>query len=168
LIYKEFYKKGPLWAFFICISWHVALYFTLPTNEVTGMKKTINDVVSAFPQTSRDKYDFSNAVYTSALKPLEGVVCPEHGAFKQYAAQFRKGRGCPSCGHDERGLKKRVGPEHYFAEVSRIHGDRYDYSGTTFTIMNRKIEVRCPDHGLFSIGANHHYYRKQGCGQCET
>lgn len=54
------------------------------------------------------KYDFSNAVYLGALVRIEGCLCPTHGVFSQYAAQFRKGRGCPSCGADQRAQSKRV------------------------------------------------------------
>lgn len=53
------------------------------------------------------KYDFSNAVYTGALERITGCVCPVHGEFSQYSAQFRKGRGCPQCGAEQRAESKR-------------------------------------------------------------
>jgi hypothetical protein len=59
-------------------------------------------VLNKFPEEIRNKYDFSQAVYTSALVRIEKCVCPKHGEFSQYAAQFRKGRGCPSCGQEQR------------------------------------------------------------------
>lgn len=59
-------------------------------------------VLSKFPLEIQERYDFSKAVYTGALTRIEGCVCPEHGAFSQYAAQFRKGRGCPQCGQVQR------------------------------------------------------------------
>lgn len=54
------------------------------------------------------KYDFSNAVYLGALVRIEGCMCPTHGVFSQYAAQFRKGRGCPACGAEQRAESKRA------------------------------------------------------------
>lgn len=59
-------------------------------------------VLAKFPDEVKSKYDFSQAVYTSALVRIEKCICPIHGEFSQYAAQFRKGRGCPSCGQDQR------------------------------------------------------------------
>lgn len=59
-------------------------------------------VLAKFPDEVKSKYDFSQAIYTSALVRIEKCVCPTHGEFSQYAAQFRKGRGCPSCGQDQR------------------------------------------------------------------
>lgn len=59
-------------------------------------------VLAKFPDEVKSKYDFSQAVYTGALVRIEKCICPTHGEFSQYAAQFRKGRGCPSCGQDQR------------------------------------------------------------------
>jgi group I intron endonuclease len=64
-------------------------------------------VLAKFPQEVKDHYDFSNAVYTGALVRITGVVCPEHGEFSNYAARFRKGFGCPSCGALIRAAKKK-------------------------------------------------------------
>ena len=66
-----------------------------------------SDVLAKFPQEVIDKYDFTNAVYTGALNRITGCKCPKHGEFSQYAAQFRKGRGCPQCGNEERAESKR-------------------------------------------------------------
>jgi group I intron endonuclease len=70
--------------------------------------KPWNEVYEAFAQSVKDKYDFSNAVYTHALVRITGVICPKHGEFSQYSALFRKGRGCPLCGADQRAEKKRA------------------------------------------------------------
>lgn len=65
-------------------------------------------VHAKFPADVQAKYDFANAVYTGALVRIEGVLCEQHGTFSQYAAQFRKGRGCPACGAEQRAHSKRV------------------------------------------------------------
>lgn len=64
-------------------------------------------VLDKFPQEVKDKYDFTGAVYTGALERIKGCQCAKHGEFSQYAAQFRKGRGCPTCGAEERAESKR-------------------------------------------------------------
>lgn len=65
-------------------------------------------VHAKFPANVQAKYDFTNAQYLGALVRIEGVVCKVHGVFSQYAAQFRKGRGCPMCGAEQRAESKRV------------------------------------------------------------
>lgn len=64
-------------------------------------------VLAKFPLEIQERYDFTNAVYTGALVRIENCVCPDHGVFSQYAAQFRKGRGCPSCGQVQRSATRR-------------------------------------------------------------
>jgi group I intron endonuclease len=64
-------------------------------------------VMAKFPDEVRAKYDFSSAVYAGALIRIQGCVCCAHGVFSQYAAQFRKGRGCPECGAEQRAESKR-------------------------------------------------------------
>jgi len=68
------------------------------------------EVLNKFPQEVKDKYDFSKAAYTGALKRITGLVCPEHGEFSQYAAQLRKGCGCPLCGTAARKKKTLQNP----------------------------------------------------------
>jgi group I intron endonuclease len=65
-------------------------------------------VHAKFPADVQAKYDFANAVYTGALVRIEGVYCERHGIFSQYAAQFRKGRGCPECGAEQRSATNKV------------------------------------------------------------
>jgi group I intron endonuclease len=76
-------------------------------NAKPQMPADFEAVYAKFPADVQAKYDFSNAVYTGALVRIEGVFCEQHGAFSQYAAQFRKGRGCPACGAEQRAESKR-------------------------------------------------------------
>ena len=76
-------------------------------NSKENLPNDFQSVLAKFPEEVRNRYDFSNAVYTGALVRIEGCVCPEHGTFSQYSAQFRKGRGCPQCGAAQRAVSKR-------------------------------------------------------------
>jgi group I intron endonuclease len=69
--------------------------------------KGFADVKSKFPEAVLAAYNFDNAVYVGALVRITGCVCPAHGVFSQYAAQFRKGRGCPECGNEQRAQAKK-------------------------------------------------------------
>ena len=138
------------------------------TTPTPGPMLTCQEVISAFPAEVLAKYDFNQAVYTGALSRIQNVRCPVHGAFSQYSAQFRKGRGCPACGAVTRTMKRQTPADDYFANVTEIHGGKYDYSGSVFVKMNAPITFGCPVHGAVTMVANHHYYRKQGCGQCES
>ena len=65
-------------------------------------------VHAKFPDDVKNRYDFTKAIYTGALNRITGCMCPLHGEFSQYAAQFRKGSGCPSCGAEQRAQSKKA------------------------------------------------------------
>jgi len=81
---------------------------TMKRNARPQEHTPLNEVLAKFPEEVRSKYDFTNAVYTGALNRITGCVCPTHGEFSQYAAQFRKGSGCAECGALIRNEKKRI------------------------------------------------------------
>jgi group I intron endonuclease len=81
---------------------------TMRRNAREQVHTAFAEVHAKFPLAIREKYDFSNAVYVGALVRIEGCVCPIHGVFSQYAARFRKGRGCPLCGAVQRIESKSV------------------------------------------------------------
>jgi hypothetical protein len=128
--------------------------------------KTLEQVVSKFPPEVSSRYDFSNAVYKGSLERIGPVRCPDHGEFSQYAAQFRKGRGCPQCGAEQRTKSQRMSPDRFFYEVSEKHGGKYTYQND-YVRMADYIYPICPKHGEFRIRALKHYYNGQGCGRCE-
>lgn len=84
-------------------------------NAKSQAPKPISEVTALFPPEVLSRYDFSNAVYTGALTRITGIKCPEHGGFSQYAAQLRKGRGCPLCGAQQRALCKKKQMKEYWA-----------------------------------------------------
>ena len=81
---------------------------SMKRNAAAQVVKGFDSVLAKFPLETQQKYGFSNAVYTGALNRITGCICPNHGEFSQYAAQFRKGRGCPECGNAQRAEAKSI------------------------------------------------------------
>lgn len=128
--------------------------------------QTVLETIAKFPKEVMLKYDFTKAIYTGALTRIENIQCPTHGIFSQYAAQFRKGNGCPTCGHNIRGANKRLDQQEFINTCKLYFGDKYSYEATIYHTMKDKIIVTCAEHGAFSIAAIKHYYSKQGCSKC--
>lgn len=124
-------------------------------------------VLSKFPKEVLERYDFSNAVYTEALKPITGIICPEHGEFQQYCGQLRKpgGAGCQVCGDIIRRSKKRLTQEKAIANLVSVHKGKYDYSKVVYVRSSENITVICPEHGEFQTSYNNHSVGK-GCPAC--
>ena len=90
-----------------------------------------------------NKYDCSKTIYVAAKKKVT-IICPEHGEFKQTPSNHYTGYGCPECGGN-----KSLTLERFIKRDNKVHKGRYDYSLVYFKNVETKIEIICPDHGLF-------------------
>ena len=55
--------------------------------------------------------------------------------------------------------------EDFIEKSKSIHGDKYDYRNTVYTLSNKKVSIECMNHGPFLQTANDHLQGK-GCKKC--
>lgn len=60
---------------------------------------------------------------------------------------------------------KKLTTEEFIKKAQKAHGDKYDYSRSTYISSLEKIEIICPIHGSFWQEAASHS-RKYGCPKC--
>lgn len=111
-----------------------------------------------------DKYDYSKVTYSKSSEKV-CVICPEHGEFFQIATEHLKGKGCQKCGHIVKGIKRLSNAEEFIAKARKIHGEKYDYSKVIYTGIHNKVQIICPQHGVFEQQANSHLHGI-GCPRC--
>lgn len=106
-----------------------------------------------------DKYDYSKAIWNPKGAKLE-IICPLHGSFFQNPYKhLNSSNGCNRCSRMQVSLEK-------FIERSKeCHGDKYEYSRVSFLTTNDKVEIVCPDHGIFLQEPASHM-RNHGCKDC--
>ena len=134
-------------------------------------RKTTEQFIAEAKAVHGNKCDYSRTEYIGANDPVT-VICPTHGPFVIPKAcrhvDNRKprnrdkpkiGQGCPDC------LVRGKTTAEFIAEARAEHGDKYDYSETTYTYALEKIDVICPKHGRFSQLANSHV-QGMGCDTC--
>lgn len=110
------------------------------------------------PQYSYENYEFKT-VKTKGL-----VTCAKHGDFSATHSAIVRGRGCPSCGIEARGLKSRLSPE---TVIERMQGvfPAYDFSKFAYKGSSVLGTVVCPKHGDFR-GRYPDLVRGVGCTKC--
>ena len=107
-----------------------------------------------------DTYDYSKVKYVKVMDKVE-IICSTHGVFEQRPNNHLNGQGCPSCaGKEKRDTKS------FIEESIKVHGDTYEYSLAEYKNSKTKVEIICPEHGVFKQKPDHHILRKQGCPQC--
>lgn len=61
-------------------------------------------------------------------------------------------------------MSKRKSRDEWIRKYNRVHSSFYDYTLSVFKGAHDKIDIICPEHGLFSQKADNHL--RQGCPEC--
>ena len=108
-----------------------------------------------------DKYDYSKTIYINYSTKIE-IICKKHGSFFQTPNGHLEGKdGCNYCSK-----KVKKTQEQFIEEAKKIHGDKYDYSKTVYNGIKEKVTIVCKKHGDFTIIADSHINKKEGCPIC--
>lgn len=93
------------------------------------------------------------------------IICKTHGIFEQRLGHHLAGSGCPRCKDDKLSDLFSFTVEDFVKKAREIHGDKYDYSSVVYTLSQKKIDIICKEHGVFSQTANSHLCGN-GCPSC--
>ena len=129
------------------------------------LKKRAKAWLKKSKETCGDKFDFSEAIYSTSGKPVF-VRCNNCGhGFERIAMLFYRGgtgTSCPRC----EGVSKRT-LESFLYRAGKIHGDKYDYSLVDNVNGKVKINIGCS-------GCNQNFNQRvdvhllgHGCPTCE-
>lgn len=94
---------------------------------------------------------------------LTEYECPIHGRFTTSRRSFRQSKhGCPRCARES----TFISVDDRINRWNMAHNTKYDYSlvPTSRVTSNTKIQIRCPQHGVFQQLAKDH--ERHGCPTC--
>jgi hypothetical protein len=63
-------------------------------------------------------------------------------------------------------MGRKITTNEFILRATNVHGDRYDYSLVNYVNGRTKIEIICPEHGIFEQLLKNHIYNKQKCPIC--
>ena len=118
--------------------------------------------------THNNKYDYS-LVNFNKLNDKVIIICPIHDKFTQsFHKHINCNRGCPKCGRDITGVKKRSTIEKFIQKADSLHLNKYDYSDVEYVNAKTKIFIKCKIHNIvFKQTPNDHLCGK-GCPTCSS
>jgi hypothetical protein len=99
---------------------------------------------------------------------LQDIWCPKHGYFElnyRLHAHTNRQSKCPKCALEIRTGKLRHTLDDFIRKSQDVHGNKYNYSASTYLGDSYKIEIECPEHGVFAQKANNHL-NGHGCPKC--
>lgn len=107
-----------------------------------------------------DKFVYSHVNYVNAKTPVT-LVCKIHGPWNTSPDNhITKKRGCPACG----GSKKKT-VDDFVLDAQNIHGERYDYSLSSYKNSHTALKIICRSHGEFLQSPTSHLSGR-GCPKC--
>jgi hypothetical protein len=123
-----------------------------------GKKVPKKELINSFNTIHNNKYNYSKVKYKTIRDKII-IICPDHGEFNQIAHDHKNGSGCPKCA----GVY-RYTTEEFIDKMKKIN-NYYDYSLIEYKNSSTKVNVKCPEHGIFSITPNH-LSQGTGCPKC--
>ena len=127
-------------------------------------KLTTQEFIDHARSVHGDKYSYAFSVYQTNKKPLF-IYCRKHGMFSQLPHLHVIGTGCPKCGYESLGNKKRHSQSLFIKKAQKIHGKKYDYSQVEYKGSRTKISIICRHHGVFEQLPGGHLHGN-GCIKC--
>jgi hypothetical protein len=125
-----------------------------------SQRKAVKTFIEDAEKIHGNKYDYSSVNYINNRTKIK-IICPTHGEFEQTPNNHLKGKGCLYCG----GTSK-LDTNLFIKKSKEIHGDKYDYSLVKYKESCEKVNIICPEHGVFEQTPNNHLSKKQGCYKC--
>ena len=119
-----------------------------------GIRMTMDEFLKKSKEIHGDKYDYSKVdlEHRDSLGRV-CIICPEHGEFWQIPSLHAKGTKCKYCAK-----VGKLNTEDFKKRAKELHGNKYDYSKTEYTIQEESIIITCPIHGDFVQSANSHLH----------
>lgn len=125
-----------------------------------GKKRSQEEFILCAMNAHGDQYDYSRVIYIGSRQKIE-IVCRHHGSFYQEPRLHLSGHGCMKC----KWISQTKSLDVFVDQARAVHGDKYDYSSTTYTNSDIKLKIVCFQHGdFFQMPGDH--LKGQGCPVC--
>ena len=132
-----------------------------------GKTWTTERCIDAARKVHGDAYDYSKTVYVKTAQKV-CIICKRCGReFWQTPNSHLAGHGCEACSYVDRGENKAKGKDAFIEEAMAIWGNTYDYSSVVYKNRKSRIDIICPEHGVFSITPQQHLSLMVGCPHCK-
>lgn len=128
--------------------------------SMSDVKIKEKQLIEKFKEVHGDRYDYGEMEYVTARTKIK-IKCAEHGVFEQFIGNHLKGHGCQQCYF----VEQKFNQSEVIGKFEKVHGNRYDYSDAVYQGMLKKVNIRCPEHGVFQQKAQDHF-NGAGCLQC--
>lgn len=107
-------------------------------------------------------------MYGASLSEIDArkavITCKLHGKFTLWKHHiFDKKCICPQCMKD---ASTNDNYENFIKKATELYGDRYIYTNVRYINNHTKVDIICPEHGIYRVTPNDHITKHSGCPLC--
>lgn len=138
-----------------------------PKCQHDDKRSNIKEFIKKAKEIHENKYDYSLAIYRSAIIKID-IKCNKCGMiFKQRPDTHLRGQGCPNCYKQIRALNHptRLTLEEFIQKSIIVHGNLYGYDNFIYKDNNTKGYITCDIHDEFEQTPRSHL-SGSGCPKC--
>lgn len=129
-------------------------------------RRSVEEVKECFAKVHGDEYDYSLITEYKERDEKLPIICRKHGVFYQtFSNHYNNKQGCPKCGLEKCTESQRYTCEDFVNKANKVHDKKYDYSKVNYINSITKVDIICPEHGVFSQKPANHL-SGQGCPKC--
>lgn len=127
-------------------------------------RMTTNEFILKAKKTHEEVYDYSFVEYKNN-KTKVVIMCAKHGKFNQTPLAHLNGHGCCKCRSEYMSKTLRMSIHEFVKKAKKVHGEKYDYSKSNYTLLKNSVNIVCKKHGEFSQNT-HNHLQGAGCVIC--
>ena len=114
-----------------------------------------------------ENYDFSLVKYKSMHDEVD-IICKKHGKFSATLNNLLAGKGCKSCGIENRAKKRMKSHEQYVLDCEKKHGKGKFIYVTKYNGYDNPITYRCTECGKETTTSAGKHLEGTGCKYCHS
>lgn len=121
-------------------------------------KNTIKELISKSNIKFDNKFKFDKFVYIHQYH--KGIIwCPKHGDFEMIPKSHLLSKyGCKLCGIEQNAINRRLTHSEFLEIAPKLHNNHYGYELVKFTETDDRIDIICPEHGIFNMTVSAHIH----------
>lgn len=136
------------------------------TERNNNLKLSHEQFIERATRIHGNKYDYIESENYKNDRTSITVVCPKHGEFRQCRNSHMLGKGCQKCAVDLSSINLRIPFEEFVRRANETYDNKYSYVKESYTAIKEKVDVICPEHGMFTVNAESHVCGSK-CKKCK-
>jgi len=124
---------------------------------------TIKEFIQQSSYIHNNKFDYSKVSFKKVSDKIT-IICPIHGEFIQRVNSHLKGFDCKRCSAEKSNETRKIDFDEFKKRSEEVH-NHYEYYRDTYKGFNKKIKIKCIEHGDFwQLPSSH--ISGSGCPKC--